>query len=70
MFIDVYGFHQIDENIFKNKLFVARWATIDISIIMVLFGVAFPFIFGLIVLGEFLDRVKFYNELKIRKVRV
>jgi hypothetical protein len=68
MFIDVYGFHQMDEHLFKDKLFVARWSTIDISIILVLFGVPFPFVFGLIALGEILDRVKFYNSLEIQKV--
>lgn len=68
MIIDIYGFHQIEDHLFKDKLFVARWATIDISIILVLFKVPFPIIFGLLVLGEFLDRVKFYNSLRIHKV--
>lgn len=68
MFIDVYGFHKMDDKLFKDKLFVARWATIDISIILVLFSVPFPFVLGLIVLGEFLDRVKFYNQLRVQKI--
>lgn len=68
MAIDVYGFYQMDDNLLKDKLFVARWATIDISIILVLFSAPFPFIFGLIVLGEFLDRVKFYHQLKIQNL--
>jgi DMSO reductase anchor subunit len=70
MIIDVYGFHQMDDQLFKDKLFVARWAIIDISIILVLFNVAFPYIFVLIVLGEFLDRVKFYNQLRIQETNI
>lgn len=68
MFIDVYGFHKMDDKLFKDKLFVTRWAIIDIPIILVIFGVPFPVIFGLVLLGEFLDRIKFYNELELQKV--
>jgi len=70
MFIDVYGFHNMEDKLFKDKLFVFRWATIDISIILVLFSVPFPIILGLIVLGEFLDRVKFYNQLRIQRITI
>jgi hypothetical protein len=68
MGLQVYAFHPIDENLFKNKLFITRWAMIDISIILVLFSVPFPFIFGMILLGEFLDRVMFYNQLSLQKI--
>lgn len=68
MMIDVYSFHQMDEKLFKDKLFIARWALIDISIILVLFSVPFSIVFGMILLGEVLDRVKFYNNLKLNRV--
>jgi Fe-S-cluster-containing dehydrogenase component/DMSO reductase anchor subunit len=68
MFIDVYGFGKLDDQLFKDKLFIARWATIDIAIILLLLGAPFPFILGMILIGEFLDRIKFYNELRIQKV--
>lgn len=70
MFIDVYGFHHLDDQLFKDKLFVARWATIDISIILVLFSVPFPIIFGFIILGEFLDRFKYYQQLRTQNINI
>jgi len=68
MSLQVYAFHPLDEPLFKNKGFLIRWAMIDISIILVLFAVPFPIIFGLILLGEFLDRLQFYNHLHIQKI--
>lgn len=68
MSMQVYNFHPLDEQLFKNKLFVTRWAMIDISIILLLFSVPFPYILTLILLGEFMDRIQFYNELKWNKV--
>jgi len=68
MGVSLYAFLPVDENLFKNKLFMIRWGLIDISIILVLFDAPFFIILLMILLGEFLDRVIFYNQLLIQKI--
>jgi ferredoxin len=68
MGVSLYAFHPLDEKLFKNKLFMIRWGLIDISIILVLFDAPFFIILLMILLGEFLDRVIFYNQLLIQKI--
>lgn len=68
MGVSLYAFHPPDEKLFKNKLFLIRWGLIGISIILVIFDAPFFIILLMILLGEFLDRVIFYNQLLIPKI--
>jgi Fe-S-cluster-containing dehydrogenase component/DMSO reductase anchor subunit len=70
MGVSLFSFHLLYEKLFKNTLFMIRWGLIDISIILVIFDASFFIILLMILLGEFLDRVIFYNQLLIQKITI
>lgn len=55
----------------KTKIFTfIRWSMIDISIILLFFSSPFWIIIGVFLIGEFLDRVLFYQALEIEKIEL
>lgn len=63
--LHIYNFISFDQSLFKYPLFLFRWSLIDLSIILYLVGTPTWTLLLCIGLGELLDRVLFYEDLKI-----
>lgn len=53
----------------KTLAFI-RWSMIDISIILLLFSVPYWIIISVFLIGEFLDRILFYEALEVERVEI
>lgn len=60
--------YPLNDQLFKNPLFMIRWGLIDLSIVLVIFNIPFPIIVTIFLVSEFLDRMMFYKKLRIQTI--
>ena len=68
-FADVYAFYPLDK-LQGSRYFIIRWILAAIALILVFTSSNLIFILAFVLLGELLDRIKFYLDLRLQKINL